>query len=136
VLETILLYDYHYAHTYYAVTCDLPTQLLNDLQVVTVANGSQDKPHIEGQFITYTCPPGFVLTGPNTSVCSGNGEWEPDPGHVTCIGDCMTVCTMILSDAIIIIIHALRGQKSQICDKTGCQLVHNYNIINIVDSNF
>ena len=42
---------------------------------------------IEGRLITYTCPPGFILTGPNASVCMGNGEWEPDPGQVDCIGD-------------------------------------------------
>jgi hypothetical protein len=71
----------------YAVTCNLPTQLLiNDLQVATVVNGSQDIPHREGQFITYTCSPGFILTGPSTSVCTGNGEWEPEPGEVACIG--------------------------------------------------
>jgi hypothetical protein len=48
--------------------------------------GSQEIPHREGQFITYTCPPGFVLNGPNASVCSGNRRWEPDPGEVDCIG--------------------------------------------------
>ena len=48
--------------------------------------GSDSLP-LEGQFITYTCPPGYVLTGPNASVCMGNGELEPDPGEVECIGD-------------------------------------------------
>ena len=42
---------------------------------------------LEGQSITYTCPNGYILTGPNTSVCTGNGEWEPDPGQVECIGE-------------------------------------------------
>ena len=49
---------------------------------------SGSHPLIEGKHITYTCPPGFVLTGPNASVCTGNGEWEPDPGQVDCLGDC------------------------------------------------
>jgi hypothetical protein len=53
---------------------------------VIVDSGSQVTPHREGQFITFTCPHGFVLTGPNTSVCTGNGRWEPDPGEVDCIG--------------------------------------------------
>jgi hypothetical protein len=52
-----------------------------------VVSGSQDSPPIEGQLITYTCPPGFILTGPNMSVCMGNREWEPDPGEVDCIGN-------------------------------------------------
>ena len=54
---------------------------------IVVVSGSQDSPPIEGQLITYTCPPGFTLTGPNGSVCTGNGEWEPNPGKVDCIGD-------------------------------------------------
>ena len=69
----------------HTVTCDQPTQLVNDL--VGVINGSQDNPHIKGQLITYICPPGFVQTGPNTSTCTGNGEWDPDPRRVTCIGN-------------------------------------------------
>ena len=67
----------------YAVTCDLPTQPF--LHHSVMVSGSQDSPPIEGQFITYTCPPEFVLTGPNASVCTGNGEWEPDPGQAACI---------------------------------------------------
>ena len=69
----------------HAVNCGLPSQLLH--HPVTVVTGSRDYPLMEGQFITYTCPPGFVLTGPNASVCTGNGEWEPDPGEVDCIGN-------------------------------------------------
>ena len=53
--------------------------------IVTVTG--PDSPSVEGQFITYTCPPGFIQTGPNASVCMGNGEWEPDPGQVECIGE-------------------------------------------------
>ena len=68
------------------VTCDcLPIQLLH--RPVTEVMESQDIPPIEGQFITYTCPPGFILIGPNTSVCKGNREWVPDPGEVDCIGN-------------------------------------------------
>jgi hypothetical protein len=69
----------------HAVTCNLPIQLL--YRPVVVDAGSQHSPPIEGQFITYTCPPGFILTGPNMSVCTGNREWEPDPGEVDCIGN-------------------------------------------------
>ena len=78
----------HYAHTLmqlHAVTCDLPTQLLQ--HPVIVDTGPHDNPHIEGQFITYTCPPGFALNGSNASVCTGNGKWDPDPREVDCIGD-------------------------------------------------
>jgi hypothetical protein len=39
----------------------------------------------EGTIITLSCPPGFILTGSNTSTCMDNGEWEPDPRLVECI---------------------------------------------------
>ena len=29
----------------------------------------------------------IFITGPNASVCTGNGEWKPDPGEVHCIGE-------------------------------------------------
>ena len=38
-------------------------------------------PALEGQSITYTCPPAS-----NSSTCMGDGKWEPDPGEVECIG--------------------------------------------------
>ena len=76
-VNVILLYTH-------AVTCDYPpTQLFYGH--VVVVTGS-DSPPVEGQFITYTCPPGFVLTGPNMSACMENKEWEPNPGKVKCIG--------------------------------------------------
>jgi hypothetical protein len=69
----------------HAVTCDHPpTQSLQDPVVMVTES---DIPKVEGQFITYTCPSGFILTGPSASVCTGNGEWEPDPGQLDCIGD-------------------------------------------------
>ena len=67
------------------VTCDYPPIQLHD--PIVLLSGSQDSSPIEGQFITYTCPTGFNLTGPNVSVCMGNREWEPDPGEVDCIGN-------------------------------------------------
>ena len=54
---------------------------------VMITESQNNHPLIEGQFITYTCPPGFILSGPNVSVCSGNGEWEPDPGEMDCRGN-------------------------------------------------
>ena len=69
----------------------LPTRLLR--HPIVVVTGPQDNPPIEGQIITFTCAPGFVLTGPSTSACMWNGEWEPDPGEVDCIGNCLP-CAM------------------------------------------
>ena len=66
----------------HAVTCSYPL-----LHRPVVVSGSQDSPPIEGQFITYTCLTGFILTGPSMSTCMGNREWEPDPGQAACIGN-------------------------------------------------
>ena len=43
-------------------------------------------PALEGDNITFTCPTGAILNGPNSSTCMGNGEWEPDPREVNCTG--------------------------------------------------
>ena len=80
--------DMGHVHALITVTCGYPpAQLLQ--HPIVVVNGSQPDSHplIEGQFITYTCPPGFTLTGPNISLCTGNENWEPDPGRVDCIGE-------------------------------------------------
>ena len=41
---------------------------------------------LEGEVITFTCPPGQLLNGTDTSTCMGNGEWEPDISEMNCIG--------------------------------------------------
>ena len=43
-----------------------------------------EDPVLEGENITFTCLSGAILNGPNSSICVENGEWEPDPGEVTC----------------------------------------------------
>ena len=43
-------------------------------------------PTLEGTTVTFGCTPQYVLTGPNTTTCMGNGEWEPDPCDVECKG--------------------------------------------------
>ena len=31
---------------------------------------------LEGSTVTFSCSPGLVLTGSNSVICTGNGEWE------------------------------------------------------------
>ena len=38
----------------------------------------------EGSTVTFSCPPGLVLTGPSSATCAGNGEREPDPSQLMC----------------------------------------------------
>ena len=42
---------------------------------------------MERTTVTFQCQcPEHVITGPNTTTCMGNGEWEPDPREVECKG--------------------------------------------------
>ena len=43
-------------------------------------------PALEGATANFSCPPNFVLTGPTTATCMGNGEWEPDLNEIKCAG--------------------------------------------------
>ena len=43
-------------------------------------------PWIEGSILTYSCSPGLIVTESNMSTCMDNGQWEPDPMDVMCIG--------------------------------------------------
>ena len=42
---------------------------------------------VEGNTITFMCPPGLELVGPNSATCTRNGEWEPDPRGLMCTGE-------------------------------------------------
>ena len=44
-----------------------------------------DPAHV-GTDATYSCLPEQMLSGPIMSTCVENGEWEPDPREVDCIG--------------------------------------------------
>jgi hypothetical protein len=39
---------------------------------------------VEGNTITFSCPPGLELIGPNSATCTGNGEWGPDLSGLMC----------------------------------------------------
>ena len=56
------------------------------------------EPAMEGATLTFKYPPPqYVLTGPNTTTCMGNGEWEPDPGEVECNGKTLLATSQIIS---------------------------------------
>ena len=44
-------------------------------------------PGLGGSEISFRCPLGLELTGPNATTCMENGEWEPDPMGIDCIGN-------------------------------------------------
>ena len=43
-------------------------------------------PALDEEVVIFTCPSGWTLSGPSSSTCTRNGEWEPDPREVNCIG--------------------------------------------------
>ena len=45
-----------------------------------------NEPALVGTNATFSCLPGQVLSGSYRSTCMKNGEWEPDPMEVQCIG--------------------------------------------------
>ena len=56
-----------------------------------------DYPALQGQNITFTCPPDQMHSGSNSSSCMRNGKWEPDPREVDCTGGVETTSTTTLS---------------------------------------
>ena len=69
---------------FHAVKCEDPTSQINSRSVTA---SDFRNPAVEGHNVMFSCPSGLMLTGPNTSTCMGNGEWEPDPGELKCLGD-------------------------------------------------
>ena len=63
--------------------CGDPTLLLPvNNSVLNVE--SYDGLPIEGSTVRFSCPPELVLVGPNSAICTENGEWEPDPSGFMC----------------------------------------------------
>ena len=68
---------------YYCITdsyCEILRAQISDFVIV---NEEQDLV-MEGSSVTFTCPPGRILTGPNTSTCMGDGQLYPDPRKLDC----------------------------------------------------
>ena len=40
------------------------------------------EPALRGTNVTLVCPAGMTLNGPDTLLCTGSGEWEPDHNKV------------------------------------------------------
>ena len=45
---------------------------------------SYTDPALPGRSVQFSCPPTLAMSGPNSSICMGNGEWVPDPWEVEC----------------------------------------------------
>lgn len=78
----------------YPVKCDSPLHLLFE-EVVIAEYGY---PAIVGTIAVFGCnSSGYVLNGPSTATCMGNGEWIPDPGQVQCEGNCPCIARLMFN---------------------------------------
>ena len=62
--------------------CSDPLTLID----VNVLIEAYEDPALEGENITFSCPIGLVMIGPNSATCMKSGEWKPDPSVVICTG--------------------------------------------------
>ena len=63
--------------------CGQPELLLIANDSVPNIEGYNGLP-IEGSVISFSCPPGLSLIGPNFATCTETGEWEPDLSSLVC----------------------------------------------------
>ena len=63
--------------------------------ITNLYQGHSD-PALEGTTVSFSCPPELVLVGPNASVCTRNGVWDPDPREVACKGTTIMVLIIML----------------------------------------
>ena len=75
-----------YINILYIVQCLDPQQLLTNDHLIL----NYDNHLTEGSNVTLSCVHDssvmFELVGPRVIMCTENGEWEPDPRNVECIG--------------------------------------------------
>ena len=67
--------------SFFVAACNY-SRLQEGNTVVRIINYS--RPALEGTSIMFDCPPGLELTGSESSTCTENGDWTPDPRNITC----------------------------------------------------
>ena len=61
--------------------CEDPLLLVTDDSVIAVGYRNLT---INGTVVTFSCPPGLMLNGPKSVICTNTGQWEPAPSAVYC----------------------------------------------------
>ena len=69
------------------MNCRNPAGLVHESIIIT----GSTKAATRGTNMSLTCNSGLMLSGPSTSTCMGNGEWEPDPREAECVDASTTV---------------------------------------------
>ena len=75
---------------------DLLTQLV-DSSALTVGNYKSTA--LEGHMVNFSCPFGESASSFNTSTCTRDGQWAPDPKEINCDNDMMTTRKAIIPNS-------------------------------------
>ena len=82
-------------NNYFVTKCGHPFQEMANSQAVLIMGYVE--PLLEGMKVNFSCPISRILTGPRTSMCTGNGQWDPDPNEsgIKCKGDSSINCNLM-----------------------------------------
>ena len=62
--------------------CEDPLLSISDDSVI--AMGYLNNLSVNGAMVTFSCPPGLTLNGPESVMCTHTGQWEPALSEVNC----------------------------------------------------
>ena len=65
--------------------CEDPLLSITDDSVISM--GYHRNLSVNGTVVTFSCPPGLMLNGPDSVMCIHTGQWEPAPIEVNCSKD-------------------------------------------------
>ena len=65
-----------------SVQCEDPLLLIADDSVIA-AMGYHNLA-VNGTVVTFSCPSGLMLNGPDSVMCTHTGQWEPALSEVNC----------------------------------------------------
>ena len=72
-----------------SVRCEDPLLSISDDSVIAVRVGYHSLA-LNGTVVTFSCPPGLMLNGPESVMCTHTGQWEPVLSEVNCSKDTNT----------------------------------------------
>ena len=83
--------DFYLFLATHSIVCSNPEELIGD----SVTISGYTPPAVEGTMITFYCSPGAVLDGIISSTCMENGEWEPAPFEIRCLGTYLIIIIIV-----------------------------------------
>ena len=88
---------------YILATCSHPVEQVED----SVRVIGFKEPALRGSNVTLACPAGMTLNGPDTLLCMGSGEWEPDPNKVECKNESIVQIKLLSQDGKIAVVSSM-----------------------------